>query len=54
MIIIISYVIVGVGTSYFQQRYTDFGHTNSGLPKFNLKSYLNYQREQLQFFRVYW
>ena len=40
----------GVDTGYFHHQYTDFGHTNSGMPKFNLKSYLNYQKEQLQFF----
>ena len=39
----------GVDTGYF----TDFGHTNSGMPKFNLKSYLNYQKEQVQFFFFY-
>ena len=40
----------GVDTDNFQHRYTNFGHTNLGMPKFSLKSYLNYQKEQLQFF----
>ena len=29
--------LTGVDTDCFQHRYTDFGHTNLGLPKFNLK-----------------
>ena len=39
-----------VDAGYFQHRYTNFGHTNLGMPKFNLKSYLNYQKEKLQLF----
>ena len=27
--------VTGVDTGYFLHRYTDFGHTNLGVPKFN-------------------
>ena len=42
--------MAGVDTGCFQHHYTNFGQTNLGVLKFNLKSYLNYQKEQLQFF----
>ena len=29
--------LTGVDTGCFQHQYTDFGHTNLGVPKFNLK-----------------
>ena len=32
----------GVDTGCFQHQYTDFGHTNLGMPKFYLKKNLNY------------
>ena len=37
----------GVNTDNFQHWYTNFEHTNLGMPKFNLKSYLNYQKDQV-------
>ena len=42
-------LLAGDDTGCFQHRYTDFGHDISGMPKFNLKSNLNYQKEQLRF-----
>ena len=31
------YIISGLDTGCFQHRYTNFGYTNVGMPKFNLK-----------------
>ena len=30
-------LVTGVDTGYFQHQFTDYGHTNLGMPKFNLK-----------------
>ena len=34
--------LTGVHTGCFQHQYTDFGHTNLSVPKFNLKKNWNY------------
>ena len=40
-----------VDTGCFPQRYNDFGHTNLGVRKFNLKKNIkNYHYTQFQFF----